>query len=171
MKSIMFDIETLGTSSNSVILSIAAVKFDFTSDSIDTFSMNIDPKSCKSYGMITNPSTVEWWKQQPADAIKAFMTEQHPIDVALNGFNNFVGSNWKNTIFYCNGASFDYPIMQWSYDAVGIEAPWKYWNQRDARTIYSVFGLDLRDFPRVGTHHNAIDDCLTQIAALKQCLS
>jgi DNA polymerase III alpha subunit (gram-positive type) len=172
MQSIMFDIETLGTAANSSILSIAAVKFEFKNDIVETFTVNIDPKSSKNYGMIVDPETVRWWTEQNPIALKEFMKNQISIDDALDQFTEFVGPNWKDTIFWVNGASFDYPILQWSYAATGRKhAPWKYWNQRDTRTIYEVFGLDWRNYPRVGTYHNAIDDCLTQIKALKECLS
>lgn len=171
MKSIMLDIETLGTTANSIILSIAAVKFEFGNDNTEVYSVNIDPKSAKKYGMISNPSTIQWWKDQRQEALKAFMTNQISIESALDGFTDFVGPDWKDTIFWVNGASFDYPILQWSYDATGRTAPWKYWNQRDARTLYAICGIDMRSYPRVGTYHNAVDDCLTQIKALKECLA
>lgn len=171
MKSIMLDIETLGTTANSIILSIAAVKFEFGNDETEVYSVNIDPKSAKKYGMISNPSTIQWWKDQRQEALKAFMTNQISIESALDGFTDFVGPEWKDTIFFVNGASFDYPILQWSYDATDRTAPWKYWNQRDARTLYAICGIDMRTYPRVGTYHNAVDDCLTQIKALKECLA
>ena len=171
MKSIMLDIETLGTTANSIILSIAAVKFEFGNDNTEVYSVNIDPKSAKKYGMISNPSTIQWWKDQRQEALKAFMTNQISIESALDGFTDFVGPQWKDTIFFVNGASFDYPILQWSYDATGRTAPWKYWNQRDARTLYAICGINMRTYPRVGTYHNAVDDCLTQIKALKECLA
>lgn len=171
MKSIMFDIETLGTSANSIILSIAAVKFEFGSNSTEIYSANIDPRSSKQYGMVSNQTTINWWKDQRPEALKALMTNQISLDDALDGFTEFVGPEWKDTIFYCQGASFDYPILQWSYDATGRTAPWKYWNQRCSRTILSVCDIDMRTYPRIGTYHNAVDDCLTQIAALKDALA
>ena len=171
MKSIMLDIETLGTTANSIILSIAAVKFEFGNDNTEVYSVNIDPKSAKKYGMISNPDTIRWWKEQNPEALKAFMSNQISIESALDGFTDFVGPEWKDTIFWVNGASFDYGILQWSYDATGRTAPWKYWNQRCARTIYAICGINMRTYPRVGTYHNAVDDCLTQIKALKECLA
>ena len=171
MKSIMFDIETLGTTANSIILSIAAVKFEFGNDNTEVYSVSIDPKSSKKYGMISNPSTIQWWKDQRQEALKAFMTNQISIESALDGFTDFVGPEWKDTIFWVNGASFDYPILDWSYKKTGRTPPWKYWNQRDARTLYAICGIDMRTYPRVGTYHNAVDDCLTQIKALKECLA
>lgn len=171
MMNIMFDLETLGTSANSIILSLAAVKFEFGSDKTEVYSVNIDPKTSKKYGMISNPATIQWWKEQKPEALKSLMINQISIEEALDGFTEFVGPKWKDMIFYCQGASFDYPILQWSYDATGRNAPWKYWNQRCARTILSLCDIDMRTYPRVGTYHNAVDDCLTQIKALKEALA
>lgn len=167
----MIDLETLSTASNAIIISIAAVKFSFTNDSIEAFSVNVDPKSCKQLGMVASPDTIAWWKNQRTDALKAFSKNQITIEDALNDLTNFVGvSNIKDTVFWCNGANFDFPILEWSCKACDREAPWKWWNLRDARTIYAISGLDMHNYPRVGTYHNAVDDCLTQINALKECL-
>lgn len=171
MMNIMLDIETLGTAANSIILSLAAVKFEFGSDKTEVYSVNIDPKTSKKYGMISNPATIQWWKEQKPEALKAFMTNQISIEEALDGFTEFVGPKWKDTVFWANGISFDAPILDWSYNATGRTPPWKYWNQRDARTIYALCDINMKTYPRIGTYHNAVDDCLTQIAALKEALA
>lgn len=171
MNNIMLDIETLSTRSNAIITSIGAVKFSFGSTEIETFTVNIDPKSCKQYGLHVDPETIEWWKKQSPSAIKAFMTNQQPLDTALDLFTDWIGSNWKDTIYWANGSQFDHSILQWSYLSCGKSVPWKHWNLRDARTVYAICDFDLKTIPRIGTYHNAIDDCLTQIEGLRICLS
>ena len=171
MMNIMLDLETLGTRPSSVILTIAAVKFEFASDQIETFSMNIDPKNSKTFGLTTDPDTVQWWKEQNPEALKAFMKDPVSLETAIDSFIEFVGPKTSKMVFWANGASFDYPILESSFRAVGRPYPWKYWNCRCARTIYSVFGLNMKEYPRVGVYHNAVDDCLTQIKALKECLT
>lgn len=171
MLNIMFDIETLGIQANSIILSIAAVKFEFGSDDTDVFSINIDPKTSKQLGMISDPDTIRWWKEQSPEALAEFMKNPVPIKDALQQFVDWVGPNWKKTVWWANGANFDYPVMEWSLRAAGVELPWKYWNCRDARTVYSLCGINMKEYPRVGVYHNAVDDCLTQIKALKECLA
>jgi 3' exoribonuclease, RNase T-like len=168
MKNMMIDIETLATSPNAIILSIAAVKFNFGDDRTENFSVNIDPKSCAEYGMIKDPETIQWWQSQRPDALKAFMSNQIQLKDALSQLTEFSSGD---TVWWCNGMNFDYPILEWSYKALGMRAPWKYWNLRDARTMYAVCDIDMKNYPRVGTYHNALDDCLTQIKALKECLA
>jgi 3' exoribonuclease, RNase T-like len=171
MKNLMIDIETLATRPDAIILSIAAVKFEFGSDKIEQFSINIDPKSCKQHGMVSDPATIAWWKEQKPEAIAAFMKNPVTIDHALDKLSEFVGPDWKDIVFWCNGMNFDYPVLEWSYKALNKPVPWRYWNLRDARTVYAVFDIDMRYIERVGVYHNSIDDCLTQIKALKQALS
>ena len=79
MLNIMFDIETLGIQANSITLSIAAVKFEFGSDDTDVFSINIDPKTSKQLGMISDPDTIKWWKEQSPEALAEFMKNPVPI--------------------------------------------------------------------------------------------
>lgn len=167
---VMVDVETLGTSPNSIILSIAAVKFSFNNNDVETFSVNIDPKTCKEYGMVSDPDTISWWREQKPEALRAFMTNQIPLTEALTGLSDFIGKDWNKIVWWCNGMNFDYPVLEWSFKATGIRVPWKYWLLRDARTMYAVCDINMKEYPRVGTYHNAVDDCLTQINALKDCL-
>lgn len=172
-KNVMIDIETFGTRTNSIIVSISAVKFAFGSDDTEVFHVNIDPISSKSYGMVTDKATVDWWKEQSPDVIRSLSMNRKPLDVALDELSTFIGKEfeqYKDMTIWANGAAFDFPIIEWSYHAVGKTPPWRYWNLRDARTIYKVFSLDFKTYQRVGQHHNSLDDCLTQIKALKECL-
>ena len=170
MQNLMVDIETLGTTPNSIIVSIAAVKFNFKNDEMEEFLINCDAKSSKKYGMIAEKETLEWWAEQPKEVRSAWLSNSILIDDALEALNDFIGTDWKNVVWWCNGANFDYPLLEWTYKATGRPVPWKYWNLRDVRTVFSIFDLDFKKFPRVGSYHNAIDDCKTQIAALKSVL-
>lgn len=170
MYNIMVDVETLGVTPDSIILSIAAVKFEFGSDKYEPFSINLDPKSSKALGMVSDPETVSWWREQSPEALAAFM--KNPVDVkeGMAQFIDWVGPEWRKMIWWANGANFDYPVLEWTMRACEFKYPWKYWNCRDARTLYSLCDINMKTYPRVGVHHNAIDDCLTQIKALKECM-
>ncbi|NDD98181.1 MAG: 3'-5' exoribonuclease, partial [Actinobacteria bacterium] len=65
MTQVMIDIETLSTQYNAAILSIGAVKWE-ESEIVDTFYINVDPKSCKELGLHVEHKTVEWWMKQSA---------------------------------------------------------------------------------------------------------
>jgi hypothetical protein len=166
---VMTDIETLSTASNAVIVTIASVKFSLKTDNIEIFWINIDPKSSKSYGLDIDGETLNWWKRQPPEAMHSWMHSKITLPDAIDQFTEFYGTN-KDQLHFCNGTNFDFPILESSYKAVGKKEPYKYWNQRDARTLYWAANLDVRNEPRIGTYHNAMDDCLTQISWLKKAL-
>jgi exodeoxyribonuclease VIII len=171
MNQIMIDIETLGTTPDSVILSIGAVKFSFDDDDIETFKQNIDPRSCKKYGLVTQKDTIQFWADQPIEVQKSVMSNQSDIEYALAGLNNFIGGyNSKNRI-WANGVAFDISMLEWSYRVVGIPCPWRYFQIMDVRTIISLSGIDWKNYPRIGDHHDSIGDCLTQIKIIKEILS
>lgn len=171
MKNLMIDTETLGRTPNAIILSIAAVKFEFSTDRIEKFSVNIDPADCRNYGLVSDKETIDWWKNQSNDALAAFTTDQITLDEALYKLSAFIGTEYRDMVVWANGCAFDIPILEWAYRAVQRKTPWKFWNIRDTRTIFKVCDIDMRTYERVGVYHNAVDDCLTQIKALKQALA
>ena len=67
MQNIEIDIETLGTSHNSVILSIGAVEFDGEKLGKE-FEIFIDPESCTDHGLVIDASTVMRWMRQSDEA-------------------------------------------------------------------------------------------------------
>jgi hypothetical protein len=60
---VMIDLETLATSTDAVVLTIGAVKFDpFGSDikepAMDSFYVKIDIDSCDELGLVANDDTI-----------------------------------------------------------------------------------------------------------------
>lgn len=165
----MVDLETLSTKPNAVIVTIAAVKFKFDSDETEDFEVNINPTDSKSYGLDISLETLNWWRKQKPEAVKAWQHSRISLKDALNQFVDFCGTD-KNTLFYSQGINFDYPILESSFQAVEMKEIWKYWNLRDTRTIYWLAGLDTKNEKRVGNYHNALSDCHNQIIWLKKSL-
>ena len=167
----MVDVETLSTRPDAVIIQLAAVKFGFANDSVDPFCVNCTIKSSVELGLSTTQDTIEWWKRQPREVLASVTKDAKPIHTVIEQFNTFLGNDTKNLVFWANGSNFDFPVLESTYRALEQPVPWKYWNLRDVRTVYAVFGLDWKNYPRIGSYHNGLDDCLTQIKALKECLS
>ena len=73
-KNIMVDLETLGTSADSVILSIGAVKFDLETGEIDNrgFYASVSVESNLSFRRRVSEETLLWWLKQPAAAQQVF---------------------------------------------------------------------------------------------------
>lgn len=166
---ICIDLETLSTRSNAVIVTIAAVKFNFTSDKTETLCVNVNPIEGKQLGLHISKETLDWWRVQKPEACRAWQTSRMGLSEALDELDVFCGDA-KHTHFWSQGINFDFPILESSYDVLGRQEPWKFWNLHDMRTAFYLAGMDTKTEDRIGTYHNAIDDCLTQIMWLKKAL-
>jgi hypothetical protein len=169
MKNVMLDIETFGTLPGSVIRSIGAVTFDLAGKVGETFYVNIDKQSCLAAGLVVDAKAEEWWSQQSAAARKAFDNDPKPLHTALLNFRTWFLA--RNAPFvWSQGANFDPPLLEAAYTASGIGLPWKFYNVRDTRTVYDLFGFDTRDIVRKRIHHNALDDTLHQVELVAAAL-
>src|SRR6056297_1917625 len=94
---IMVDIETLASTSNAVIVQIAAVAFYRYSGEIhDKFKINIDPQSCVDLGLEMNVETIEWWFKQDEDAKRSILSRpRYIISEGLANFSKFIYENHK----------------------------------------------------------------------------
>lgn len=165
---LMIDLETLGTSANSVVLSIGAVLFDIDGGiNGPTFYKNVDRDLCYKMGMEIDQGTVDWWSKQSVAARNAF-TLPTPVAPAemLTKFRSFLAANadCKHLRVWSHGSSFDLPIVQTMARRCKINVPWKYWNERDTRTL--VMAVEKRGIPveRVQPEiaHNALSDAIAQ---------
>lgn len=169
MKNTMLDIETFGTSPGSVIRSIGAVAFELTGEIGETFYVNVDKQSCLSAGLVVDPNTEKWWGEQSPAAQKAFLVDPKPLKEALAAYTNWLVR--QGPIVWSQGANFDPPVLEAAYKAVGLPVPWRFYNVRDTRTVYDVFGFDTRDLMRTRVHHNALDDTLHQVALVAAAIA
>lgn len=156
----MVDLETLGNNSHSVILSIGAVSFDDTGIG-EEFYVNVDPQSCVNHGLQIDVSTVMWWMKQSDDARKALYKSDTAILVdALTEFTLFMRRN-DAAYVWGNGATFDNVILSNAYKVVGLDTPWKFYNDRCYRTLKNLFPT-VEQPADIGTAHNALDDARWQ---------
>ncbi len=169
MNHLMIDIETLGTSADSAILSIGAVFFEPSSSRLgNEFYREISLASCQATGMKMDASTIQWWMKQSKEAQKVFHEENVTISDALSAFRTFVFNNSKltNLQVWGNGPSFDNTIVSAAYDRIDVKKPWLHWNERCVRTMVELgraIGIDpKKDLPFEGEAHNALDDAKHQ---------
>lgn len=164
MTHVMIDIETLGTTPGSLILSIGAVAFDQRGVHHDKFAhWAIDPASCTAAGLTIDPATVAWWMRQSDAARAAAFSEgaTHLSDVLQTLASWFLSHDCEQV--WCHGATFDVPLLDAAYRAAALKAPWAFWNARCTRTLYELAGVS-PDRSK-GTHHNALDDAINQAEA------
>lgn len=163
MENVMVDLETLGQGPGCVVLSIGAVMFDETGLG-EEFYMVVNQESCEDEGLKADQSTLDWWSKQSPEArvvLDEAKTGGVPLIHALQEFGAYLEQyNMRAVKIWGNGASFDNTILVACYKAVGIETPWKFWNDRCYRTFKALFPSVKLE--RQGTYHNALDDAKTQ---------
>jgi hypothetical protein len=163
---VMIDLETMSTRANAAIVSLGACKFTFETGITDEFLVNIDLKSCHDVGLHISKDTVEWWKKQPKEAMNAWKIDPQPIQLALTELNNFIGNDSKQ-FCWCQGASFDFPILHSAYTACNIQWGTKYWNEMCSRTVFNLLGIRNDKIRKNQTgNHTALADALSQTQTL-----
>lgn len=174
MKQIMLDLETLDTSPSALVVSIGAVAFDPMNPVLgDEFYLELsDLRIQQVVGNRTiSADTVSWWMQQDAMAKQVFApcAPDHPVRArtvdALEKFALFIGDNGgSEALIWGNGADFDNIILGSLYESFGFKKPWSYSRNRCFRTLKSL--APFVKVAREGTHHNALDDAITQVRHL-----
>lgn len=167
LKNVMVDCESLGTTASAVILSIGAVRFDLESDQIsdDGFYASVSIESNLDLGRRVQEDTLLWWLKQPAAALQVFHEEKIELGTALEDFSDWIGTDDHH--MWSNGADFDLPMLAHAYRQVGIEAPWKFWNNRCFRTYKNLPGAKNIRTPAVGVKHNALSDAHQQAVTVQ----
>lgn len=161
---IMLDLETLGTNSQAVIVSIGAVRFDELGVAVgDDFYAVLNREQQVALGRTIDAGTVNWWMQQSEQARKVFTEKSEFASPALHRFSEWVGLS-KDPYMWGNGADFDCVILGSLYDTMGAKKPWSYSRNRCFRTLKNIaLAKDSHKMPeREGTYHNALDDAVYQ---------
>ncbi|EFL6332224.1 exonuclease, partial [Escherichia coli] len=155
---LMIDLETMGKNPDAPIISIGAIFFDpQTGDMGPEFSKTIDLETA---GGVIDRDTIKWWLKQSREAQSAIMTDEIPLDDALLQLREFIDENSGEFFVqvWGNGANFDNTILRRSYERQGIPCPWRYYNDRDVRTIVELgkaIDFDARTaIPFEGERHN-----------------
>tara|TARA_E500000318_G_C3549230_1_gene208124 strand:- start:999 stop:1541 length:543 start_codon:yes stop_codon:yes gene_type:complete len=161
IKNAMIDIETLSTDFKAVVLTLGAVKFDpFTKEISDPLYLKLSVDDQLEQGRITDERTLAWWGQQEESVRKEAFSEDGRVSVeeALNQLDKWSHNTHR---VWCQGPSFDFPIIYDLYKTYDREMPWKFWNQRDARTVTSLIPENIKQKINFNAH-NAIEDVYAQ---------
>jgi hypothetical protein len=170
---IMLDLETMGTSSNAAIVAIGAVLFEPATGKLNaSFYRIIDLVDAAEFGEL-DAGTVKWWILQSEAARQIFSADEQTVSLtrALCDFSEWLEEHQQDERdmpqIWGNGAGFDCVILRNAFEATGIPTPWKFWHERDVRTIVelgrAVLGYDPKlDMPFDGVAHNALVDARHQ---------
>ena len=162
---IMIDIETVGTGPDACILTIAAQTFDPNALGYlpqDYYArVDIDSQPNRE----VDDATVEWWATQPQEAQDEAFGEEGRISLkqALEELSKLC---FHCNLTWANGTTFDMVILENAYKQEQLPLPWRFWNVRNARTVYSLYP----DLPKPKASHHALEDCKRQIDLLQQTL-
>ena len=113
----------------------------------------------RKYGLTVSPSTEQWWYAQSREAQEAAFLDGQPVKEVLATFDAW----WKSVgghALWGHGASFDAPVLEAVYRAVGWAPPWSYNATRCTRTLFEIAGVE-PDRSK-GVHHNALNDAKVQ---------
>lgn len=173
----MLDFETLGSGTDTIVVSLGAAYFNKTGIKAEKLFL-FDIHSQQMAGRSFTASTLEWWMRQKEGARDVFDKEKTPGDrLTLKDF--FVQFEkvsaealaleeeaWDQFKPWGNGANFDISILEDMYRRhhenrdQGI--PWKFWNVFCFRTFNALTDCKRYLARPHGTHHSALDDARYQ---------
>jgi len=172
---VMVDLETMGTETDTQVLSIGAVRFRLdTVDDIRTimdpdrsFYARLDLEDQGSKGRTTSADTLKWWASQSRKARAVFAEDPEDVEGTLKRFIKFCKGARR---IWGNGNMFDNAIMRSICKDYDLEYPVVYWNDLDVRTLTRLWNLltdkvskGKRPTIKLGEEHNALDDARRQV--------
>jgi len=165
---LMIDIETLATSADAVVTQIGAAWFDFEKFLVgEMFTVDINV-GVQSLSRSVDVKTMLWYAEQGIVPVVSGV----PLNTALRDLAQFyqkgvaeLGGDAEVEV-WCNGASFDFSILNNAFDG-GL--PWGHWQERDVRTEIAAAKRRGVFVEKGKNTHKAIGDVLNQISWLKQC--
>lgn len=166
---LMIDLETTGTKAGCCILSIGAVGYDRNGKKVE-FYRQINHAESIIHGFKDEEETLNWWKlQEKKVLLEAFGGEANPENAALD-FASFIGENFEPLKYgfeiWCKGSDFDFPILNFFLENFECGNLWKFWTQRDYRTIAACFPF-IKEAEKNGEAHNALEDARAQLRGLE----
>jgi hypothetical protein len=162
---LMIDLEGLATGPDTTILTIAAQAFDpFGSGYYDRhYYARVTLESQENRAI--DDGTIAWWATQPEHAREEAFGEQDriPLDQALDELGRLI---WHSQLIWSQGPTYDMNILEHAYKSYNKPLPWKYYQVRDSRTVFSLWP----ELPIPATSHHALEDCRRQIGMLQTTL-
>ncbi|SEG13573.1 3'-5' exonuclease [Marinobacterium lutimaris] len=157
----------------------------------NAFCSNIDLQSCIDAGLTIDGEAIYWWLERSTEARAGICeatttteidengtrrqhTKRYSLLEVLTDFSDWMApynaeycrinkprhEGVASAMAWSNGADFDLPILANAYRAIGHAKPWAAFQGRCYRTDKSAgWGIKME---RTGTHHNALDDAISQ---------
>jgi DNA polymerase III epsilon subunit-like protein len=173
-QNLLIDIETLGTRAGCAILEIGAVAFDVDDEPEDWWTFDsglIQLESCLGAGMHVDAETLRWWASRKA--FWEMINGRLKLKGALEGLAEFGNLHLApGGDLWCWGTSFDFPVLKDAFDRHSIEPKWmQYWNEKDARTLCKLVGVERRETAGFEVAHRALADAKAEADAVTRALA
>lgn len=163
------DLETMGVSPTSAIMSIGAVAFGGEQD--HTFYVRVDLQSCLDHGLTVDGDTIYWWLDQSDAARRTLLINQLPLPEALAQYRYWVHKHTSRSAVCWTHATFDAPILSNAFRACGTSDPVHYRQHRDIRTLVDLTqDLGVSEAVHVGVPHHAQHDAERQATYISRML-
>lgn len=176
MQNIMVDLEAFDSRRTAVIVSIGAVYFDIPTQTMgEEFYVEISKTGIQKQmdaGRTWSLDTFLWWMAQSDGARNVFLkneNEKSDIVNALCMFSEFCQKSGGRPKVWGNGVDYDNVVLRDTYETFNIGCPWRYSDNRCYRSFKNLFGNKAK-LIREGSHHNALDDSITQAKHLMKML-
>jgi exodeoxyribonuclease VIII len=195
---LMIDIESLGTTAGSPVVTIGAVLFDpYSCDSSEVLAnralnIRIDVSDSVNLSRGVEGGTLRWWFEQKDEAIKALIGSDcvsmqeallklwrycHERGAFVNkeffeGLSNYP----KTNRYWAKDPDFDMQLMRYYYEHPSMDAhsPWKFWECRSVRTVQDLAwpngSSERPDFNVPGVAHDARYDAITQAMMVQSAM-
>ncbi len=173
---VMIDLETLGTTPGSVVLSIGGV----TSNGAE-FHGKIDLRDSLHAGLTVDPDTMSWWRKQPAsvwrETARAGEEPSLGLRFVLGSFADWLAllrqgdakaATGAKLRLWGDSAAFDLSLLACAYRAAGVAVPWDYREEHCYRTLRNVLGSEK---PRSKVQHDGLSDAKAQMTHLQEMLT
>lgn len=171
MNRIMLDLETLGTSAGCVVATIGAVRFT-PHGILESKYLRLSIHQQQRDGLHIDADTVLWWMRRD-DASRAELTagDRAMPTQALCQLSDWMLHEGPVDELWGNGADFDCVILAALYRKLlpGAKLPWRYSAHRCFRTMAALYPQVKME--REGTHHNALDDAISQAKHLQRLMA
>lgn len=177
---VMVDLETLGNKATSTVFQISASGFDISTGlSINAFNGIADIDKNKT--MNVTGDTIKWWLNTDANLLKDLLNKgEGSSEDLLRQFHSWLTRMEENNDVYLwgNGILFDNNLLRTQFEAMGLDYPIFYRNDRDVRTIVELAamktGKTVKEIQEeynddTLTRHDAMDDVYYQIALVSGC--
>jgi hypothetical protein len=167
----MLDIETLGTTANSVITEIAMEPFMYLKDGgffvstrmgLDPLNIRLDPMDQIVSGRTVDKSTIEWWKRTNFPKYQGFMSYPLSGIDASYAIANFLLGFRGRPVIWARSPDFDCRLVKSLLEQHNVGPLWRFQDEMDHRTPLRLAGVKHES----DGVHDALNDVKDQVKSL-----